>query len=112
MVVVVDHVVPEGLPQHRGLGQQLRRLTQTDTFLIEQFSYLLDQLKAQKEGDTPLLDTTQVLWGSGMAYGHSHGNASLPLILAGGTQLGFKHGKHVDFNMIKDFTICKDLINC
>ena len=38
------------------------------------------------------------LFGSGMAYGHSHGNANLPLVLAGGTGLGLKHGKHVDFN--------------
>ena len=56
-----------------------------------------------KDADGPLLDTTMALYGSGMAYGHSHGNASLPIILAGGTQLGLKHGTHVDFNLIKDF---------
>src|SRR5436853_124018 len=44
---------------------------------------------------------TQVLWGSGMAYGHSHGNANLPTILAGGKALGYKHGTHVDFNLPK-----------
>ena len=48
-----------------------------------------------------MLDTTQVLWGSGMAYGHSHGNANLPMILAGGKALGYKHGQHVDFNLPK-----------
>ena len=46
-----------------------------------------------------MLDTTQVLWGSGMAYGHSHGNANLPTILAGGKSLGYKHGTHLDFNL-------------
>ncbi len=90
-----------GLSHHNGDPEQLRRLTETDTFLIEQYSYFLDQLKAQKEGDTPLLDTTQVLWGSGMAYGHSHGNANLPTILAGGKALGYKHGQHIDFNLPK-----------
>ena len=90
-----------GLSHHNGDPEQLRRLTETDTFLIEQFSYFLDQLKAQKEEDRPLLDTTQVLWGSGMAYGHSHGNANLPTILAGGRALGYKHGQHVDFNLPK-----------
>jgi hypothetical protein len=88
-----------GLSHHNGDPEQLRRLTQTDTFLIEQFSYFLDELKAQKEGDNTLLDTTQVLWGSGMAYGHSHGNANLPTILAGGKALGYKHGSHVDYNL-------------
>ena len=90
-----------GLSHHNGDPEQLRRLTEADTFLVGQFSYFLDQLKEHKESDTPLLDTTQVLWGSGMAYGHSHGNANLPTILAGGKALGYKHGTHVDFNLPK-----------
>jgi len=90
-----------GLSHHNGDPEQLRRLTQTDTFLVEQLSYFLDQLKAHQEEDRTLLDTTQVLWGSGMAYGHSHGNANLPTILAGGKALGYKHGTHVDYNLPK-----------
>jgi len=89
------------LSHHNGDPEQMRRLTQTDTFLVEQFSYFLDQLKQCKDGDESLLDTTQVLWGSGMAYGHSHGNANLPLILAGGKSLGARHGQHLDFNLPK-----------
>lgn len=88
-----------GLSHHNGDPEQLRRLTQTDTFLIEQLSYFLDQLKAVEEEDGNLLDTTQVLWGSGMAYGHSHGNANLPTLYAGGRKLGVKHGEHVDYNL-------------
>jgi hypothetical protein len=90
-----------GLSHHHGDPEQLRRLTETDTFLVGQLSYFLDQLKEHKEGDQPLLDSTQVLWGSGMAYGHSHGNANLPTILCGGKALGYKHGTHVDFNLPK-----------
>jgi len=90
-----------GLSHHNGDPEQLRRLTETDTFLVEQLSYLLDQLKSHQEEGRPLLDTTQVLWGSGMAYGHSHGNANLPTILAGGRALGYQHGQHVDFNLPK-----------
>jgi hypothetical protein len=45
-----------------------------------------------------------VLFGSGMAYGHSHGNSNLPLVLAGGSALGLKHGSHVDFNRAAGFT--------
>lgn len=90
-----------GLSHHNGDPEQLRRLTATDTFLVDQLSYFLDQLKATQEDGRPLLDTTQVLWGSGMAYGHSHGNANLPTILCGGKALGYKHGTHVDFNLPK-----------
>ncbi len=90
-----------GLSHHNGDPEQLRRLTQTDTFHVEQFSYFLDQLKAHQEEVGSLLDTTQVLWGSGMSYGHSHGNANLPTLYAGGKKLGVKHGQHVDFNLPK-----------
>jgi hypothetical protein len=89
------------LSHHNGDPEQLRRLTQCDTFLAEQFAYFLDQLQVFSEGGEPLLDTTQVLFGSGMAYGHSHGNANLPIILAGGKKLGLKHGQHVDYNLPK-----------
>jgi hypothetical protein len=88
-----------GLSHHNGDPEQLRRLTATDTFLVDQLSYFLDQLKLHKEDGLPLLDTTQVLWGSGMAYGHSHGNANLPTILCGGKSLGYKHGAHIDYNL-------------
>ncbi len=87
------------LSHHNGDPEQLRRLTQTDTFLVEQFSYFLDQLQKHEDTNGTLLDTTQVLWGSGMAYGHSHGNANLPTIFAGGKSLGVKHGQHVDYNL-------------
>ena len=76
-----------------------------------------------KDADGPLLDTTMALYGSGMAYGHSHGNANLPIILAGGTQLGLKHGRHIDFNArqatvqydldthAKHYAICHNPVN-
>jgi hypothetical protein len=62
-----------------------------------------------KDGDERLLDRTIVLFGSGMSYGHSHGNANLPTVLAGGTALGFKHGKHIDYNLpvIKAYDLAK-----
>ena len=89
------------LSHHNGDPEQMRRLTETDTFLIDSYSYFLDQLKGIDEEGSTLLDNTQVLWGSGMAYGHSHGNANLPLVIAGGKNLGIKHGSHVDYNLPK-----------
>lgn len=91
------------LSHHNGNPKLMQDLLDSDAFNIKQFAYFLDRLSEAKDADGPLLDTTMALYGSGMAYGHSHGNASLPLILAGGTQLGLKHGKHVDFNRVTDF---------
>ena len=91
------------LSHHNGNPKLLSDLLASDTFNFQQFSYFLDRLRDTQDADGPLLDTTMALYGSGMAYGHSHGNASLPLVLAGGTKLGLKHGQHVDYNLTKDF---------
>jgi hypothetical protein len=93
------------LSHHGGDAGYMEKLTNYDTFAVEQFSYFLSRLSETKDlNGKPLLDTTMSLFGSGMCYGHSHGNANLPLVLAGGSDLGLKHGSHLDFNReAKDF---------
>jgi hypothetical protein len=87
------------LSHHGGDAGYMEKLTNYDTFAIEQFSYFLTRLTETKDlNGKPLLGSTMALFGSGMCYGHSHGNANLPLVLAGGSDLGLKHGTHLDFN--------------
>ena len=87
------------LSHHGGDAGYMEKLTNYDTFAIEQFSYFLTRLTETKDlNGKPLLGSTMALFGSGMSYGHSHGNANLPLVLAGGADLGLKHGSHLDFN--------------
>jgi hypothetical protein len=87
------------LSHHGGDPGYMEKLTNYDTFAIEQFSYFLTRLAETKDlGGKPLLGSTMALFGSGMSYGHSHGNANLPLVLAGGSDLGLQHGSHLDFN--------------
>ena len=87
------------LSHHNGDPGHMEKLTQSDTFSVEQFSYFVSRLAETPGPDgRPLLDTTMSLFGSGMAYGHSHGNANLPLVLAGGSACGIQHGRHLDFN--------------
>ena len=87
------------LSHHGGDEGYMEKLTNYDTFAIEQFGYFLTRLSETKDlNGKSLLGSTMSLFGSGMSYGHSHGNATLPLVLAGGTDLGLKHGSHLDFN--------------
>ena len=87
------------LSHHGGDPGYMEKLTNYDTFAIEQFSYFLTRLAETKDlNGKPLLGSTMALFGSGMCYGHSHGNANLPLVLAGGSDLGLNHGSHLDFN--------------
>ena len=89
------------LSHHNGDPAVLASLTKSDVFLVQQFAYFLDQLKSVDDSGEPLLDRTMVLFGSGMSYGHSHGNANLPIIVAGGRGLGLRHGQHIDYNLKK-----------
>ena len=87
------------LSHHGGDPGYMEKLTNYDTFAIEQFGYFLTRLSETKDlNGKSLLGSTMSLFGSGMSYGHSHGNANLPLVLAGGLDLGLKHGSHLDFN--------------
>lgn len=87
------------LSHHNGDPGQMQKLTRTDEFLTEQFAYFLQRLQSTREANQSLLARTMVLFGSGMCYGNSHGNANLPTILAGGASLGLQHGRHLDFNL-------------
>ena len=90
------------LSHHNGDPDVLERLAKSDAFIMEQFAYFLDKLKSEKDGGEPLLDRTMVLFGSGMSYGHSHSNSNLPILLAGGSGLGLKHGQHIDYHQPQD----------
>ena len=99
------------LSHHNGDPVVLERLAKSDTFIMEQFAHFLDELRATKDGDEPMLDRTMVLFGSGMSYGHSHANSNLPILLAGGRGLGLKHGQHIDYNrphLKEDYTLSYD----
>ena len=87
------------LSHHGGDPKMMEKLTQYDTFAFEQYGYFIKRLAETKDvNGAPLLDSTMALMGSGMSYGQSHGNANLPLVLAGGSAMDLKHGRHLDFN--------------
>ena len=58
-----------------------------------------------KDGEGTLLDSTSVLFGSGIGSGNSHTNSDLPIILAGG---GYRHGefKKVESKGLNKVPLC------
>lgn len=91
------------LPQHLGIDKSYHSLSHhgndeksvahliaLETYQIEHFSKFLSKLSSVTDGDQTLLDSTSVLFGSGMGSANSHTNSDLPVILAGG---GNKHGE-------------------
>lgn len=81
-----------GLSHH---GNDPRRIADYNLVGLEhvrRFRGFLDRLaEATDAADRPLLETTAVLFGSGMGNANTHDNSNLPTVLAGG---GFRHGWH------------------
>ena len=75
----------------------LEKLAKIDRFHLEKLGRFLTFLKSTEEAGRPLLDHTMVLYGSGMNSGErgDHSPENLPLLLAGGSALGLKHGQHL-----------------
>lgn len=91
-----------GLQHHGGNAQPLADLAKVDKLEVDLLSGFLKGLHAIKEEGQSLLDHTLVLYGSGMNNGlgladgnGSHSTRKLPLLLAGGRNLGIKQGQHL-----------------
>jgi len=64
---------------------------------VEQLGYLMDRMKAVKEGDRTLLDNTMVMFGSIISDGNRHDPAGLPILLAGRGGGTIISGRHLAF---------------
>lgn len=63
-----------------------------DLFLSEQLAYFMTQLQRFKDVEGSVLDNTILLYGSGASTTHNPTN--LPTLVAGGGNMGLKHGVH------------------
>ena len=64
-----------------------------DRFFCACLARLMDKLNAIEASEGTLLDHTVLLLGGSQISSHS--GSSFPLLLAGGSKLGFKHGQHI-----------------
>jgi hypothetical protein len=79
-----------GLSHHGNDPESIASLITLEKYQIMHFGKFLTRLSKLNDGDRMLLDSTTVLFGSGMGDANSHKNSDLPIILAGG---GYKHGQ-------------------
>jgi hypothetical protein len=71
------------LSHHGNDEEAITHLITLETYQLEQFSKFLTRLASIQDGEQSLLDSTAVLFGSGMGDGNSHTNTDLPIVLAG-----------------------------
>jgi hypothetical protein len=79
-----------GLSHHGNDPEAIASLITLEKYQIEHFGKFVARLAKMNDGERTLLDSTTVLFGSGMGDGNSHKNSDLPILLAGG---GYKHGE-------------------
>ncbi len=69
---------------------------QWDQWRNANHAYFLKRLASTQEGEGSMLDNTLVLYGSAHPHG-SHSGMNYPLQLAGGRNMGFRHGRLHEF---------------
>jgi len=100
------------LSHHGGDSTMLSKLATIDKFHLARLGKFLGMLKNTSEADSNVLSRTIVLYGSGMnsGTGGEHSPKNLPLLVAGGHQLGMKLGNHVAYNPDKSVPLCNVLL--
>jgi hypothetical protein len=92
--------IPEGhhgLSHHRNDPALMDKVAAINRHHMDQFAYFVDKLKKTPDGEGSLLDSTTILYGSGISDGNRHNHDDLPVLLAGGSR-NFKTGRHVRYS--------------
>ena len=85
------------MSHHRNEPLLLAANQRLQTYHYGLFGQFLDKLQATREGDGTLLDSSLILYGSGMSDSNLHSHQGLPLVVVGGgagTVAGNRHLSH------------------
>jgi hypothetical protein len=89
------------LSHHGNDPEKIARMAKINQFHVSLFAEYLQKLKATPEGDGTLLDHSLILYGSGIGNPNIHDHTNLPIIVAGGTSVGMKGGRHIQYDKPK-----------
>ncbi len=83
---------------HNGKAPELEAMyLKTNQFHVQQFTYLVERLKAIDEGGTSLLDNSLLMFASSLFDGDAHGADQLPIVLAGKAGGTLQPGRILDY---------------
>ena len=71
------------------------KVAKIDQFHVQQYAYVINQMKQHREGDGSMLDHCSVVLGSGIGNGARHSYEQLPLVIAGTGGGQFESGRHL-----------------
>ena len=85
-----------GLSHNQKSEEACRDIMKLDLFYMEQYAYILNRLASIEEIDgSSMLDNTLLHFGTAFGDGASHQYFDIPSVVAGGKNLGIKHGLHI-----------------
>ncbi len=87
--------VHHGLSHHRRDQEKIRKISKINRFHVEQFAYFLGKMKSVSDGEGTLLDSSMIVYGSGLSDGNLHTHEDLPVLLAGRAGNTLKPGRHM-----------------
>jgi hypothetical protein len=83
---------------HNGHSPELEAMyLKTNQFHVQQFTYLVNRMKAIDEGGTSLLDNSMLMLASNLYDGDKHGADQMPIVLAGKAGGAMKTGRVIDY---------------
>jgi hypothetical protein len=85
------------LSHHGNDPAKIAKIAKINQFHLSLFAEFLGKLNATKDGGGSLLDHTLLLYGSGICNPNVHDHTNLPMLVAGGSGLGMKGGRHIRF---------------
>jgi hypothetical protein len=85
------------LSHHGNDAEKIARMAKINTFHVSLFAEFLAKLKNTPEGNGTLLDHSLYLYGSGIGNPNVHDHTNLPILVAGGTTVGMKGGRHIKY---------------
>ncbi len=85
------------LSHHGNDPEKVEKISRINKFHVSLFAEYLEKMKATADGDGSLLDSTVMLYGSGMGNPSKHDHDNLPILVAGGAACGMRGGRHVRY---------------
>jgi hypothetical protein len=83
---------------HNGKAPELEAMyLKTNQFHVQQFTYIVEKMKAIDEGGTSLLDNSLLMFASSLFDGDAHGADQLPIVLAGKAGGQLQTGRILDY---------------
>lgn len=83
------------ISHHENNAAKMEQYQRINTWHLSQYAYMLEKMKAIKEGQGTLLDNSMILLGAGMRDGNAHSPKNLPIILAGRGGGTLATGRHL-----------------